>query len=177
MKAANENNGGWFFGCLTVESIKTLYRELAKKHHPDLGGDTATMQDINAAYLAALKGCDGQRSHDAENKEHTYRYNEETETAVMNKVMELVRAVPASVRVALIGCWIWIMGTTREDTTTRAALKAAGCMWHAKRSAWYWRPLEWRHRGRQSRGSLSHLAARYGCRVFDPQSETAAAMA
>ena len=77
-----------------------------------------------------------------------------------------MRALPHDCRTTKAACGQW-----------RAALKAAGCMWHAKRSAWYWRPPEWRHRGRQSRGSLSHLAARYGCRVFDPQSETAAAMA
>jgi len=30
--------------------IKTGWRELTKKHHPDVGGSTADMQEINAAY-------------------------------------------------------------------------------------------------------------------------------
>ncbi len=32
------------------EVVKAAYRALAMKHHPDKGGDTATMQTINDAY-------------------------------------------------------------------------------------------------------------------------------
>lgn len=34
----------------TQEEIKSAYRKLAAKHHPDRGGDTATFQKIQAAY-------------------------------------------------------------------------------------------------------------------------------
>ena len=156
----------WFENCRTVETIKARFRELAMQHHPDRGGETRTMQDINAAYQAALKVCDGQVSHDAENRAHEYHYNEERETAAAAKVWELLKLLPAGVELYLIGLWIWIQGTTREDRATQAALKTAGCMWHSKRSCWYWRAPEQRHWGRQSRGSLAHLAWRYGCRTF-----------
>lgn len=36
------------------ENIEAQYRDLARKHHPDHGGDTATMARINAAYREAL---------------------------------------------------------------------------------------------------------------------------
>jgi len=32
------------------EEIKKVYRELCKKHHPDIGGDPDRMKEINAAY-------------------------------------------------------------------------------------------------------------------------------
>lgn len=32
--------------------VKTGWRELTKRHHPDVGGSTADMQEINAAYEA-----------------------------------------------------------------------------------------------------------------------------
>ncbi|MGH7472318.1 MAG: putative quorum-sensing-regulated virulence factor [Candidatus Methylomirabilales bacterium] len=35
--------------------IKTGYRELSKKMHPDVGGNTAQMQELNAAF-EALRG-------------------------------------------------------------------------------------------------------------------------
>lgn len=35
---------------LTWESLRAAYREAAKRHHPDVGGDNATMQKINDAY-------------------------------------------------------------------------------------------------------------------------------
>lgn len=34
----------------SAEEIKTAYRKLASKHHPDRGGDTAKFQEIQAAY-------------------------------------------------------------------------------------------------------------------------------
>lgn len=44
----------YFFDCQTVEAVKNLYRDLAKKYHPDLGGDTATMQAVNVEYGNAM---------------------------------------------------------------------------------------------------------------------------
>lgn len=35
---------------LTPESLRTAYRQAAKKYHPDVGGDNATMQRVNDAY-------------------------------------------------------------------------------------------------------------------------------
>jgi hypothetical protein len=32
--------------------VKTGYRELAKRHHPDCGGGTAEMREVNAAFEA-----------------------------------------------------------------------------------------------------------------------------
>lgn len=34
----------------TDEQIKTSYRELAKKYHPDVGGDPEKMKELNVAY-------------------------------------------------------------------------------------------------------------------------------
>jgi hypothetical protein len=37
-----------------AESVKQRYRELAREHHPDKGGDAAAMASINAAFRQAL---------------------------------------------------------------------------------------------------------------------------
>jgi len=161
----------WFQSTLTVETIKTEYRRLARLHHPDIGGDTSTMQEINAAYTAALFACNGQRSHDSQGREHTYTYNAEREQAIMDKLSELLEVLPTGVEVDLIGIWLWIVGTTKEDRATQKALKAAECKWHSKRKCWYWRPAECRHFGRQSRGSLAELAWKYGSKHFESQEE------
>jgi hypothetical protein len=156
----------YFSGLFTVEDVKVRYRELAKTHHPDIGGNTETMQAINAEYHATLARLDGQESTGTDGKRHRYTYQREREQAIMDKIAELLRVLPAGVEVLLIGLWVWIQGTSREDTETRAALKKAGCSWHGKRGCWYWRPEEMRHYGRQSRGNLMQLAWRYGCRGF-----------
>jgi len=40
----------WLRPGAPVEVIRAVYRALARLHHPDVGGDSATMQRINAAY-------------------------------------------------------------------------------------------------------------------------------
>lgn len=39
----------------TPETLKAEYRELVKIHHPDLGGNTADFQDLQAEYQQAIK--------------------------------------------------------------------------------------------------------------------------
>jgi len=44
-----------FSSCQTVSDVKKLYRELARKNHPDIGGSTTMMQRINDEYKKAMK--------------------------------------------------------------------------------------------------------------------------
>ena len=149
----------WFAGCTTADEIKKRFRELVFKHHPDKGGDTATMQDINEQYHAALKGQHEQSQGTTDNgRERTYYYNEQRENEAAAKLMELIKLrLPASVEIWLIGSWVWVWGDTKPH---KEKLKAAGLRWHSKRSAWYWHKpgkRTWR-----SNGSLEDLAAKYG---------------
>lgn len=45
----------YFDTCCTEHDAKAIYRRLSKIHHPDIGGDTATMAAINAEYSAFRK--------------------------------------------------------------------------------------------------------------------------
>jgi curved DNA-binding protein CbpA len=38
----------------SLSQIKERYRELARQHHPDAGGESEAMQEINAAYALLL---------------------------------------------------------------------------------------------------------------------------
>ncbi len=40
---------------ITKEDIRKQYRFLAKKNHPDIGGDAQKMERINAAYKLLMK--------------------------------------------------------------------------------------------------------------------------
>jgi DnaJ-class molecular chaperone len=41
----------WFKDVHTLDELRTMYRKLALLHHPDRGGSTADMQDINNEYV------------------------------------------------------------------------------------------------------------------------------
>ncbi len=43
---ATKNNENYFYGCETVEDCKARYKELAKKMHPDAGGNDEEFQEL-----------------------------------------------------------------------------------------------------------------------------------
>ena len=45
----------FFINCTSIEDVKQLYKKLALLHHPDKGGDTLTLQQINAKCQQILK--------------------------------------------------------------------------------------------------------------------------
>lgn len=156
----------FFINCQTVQEIKSLFRELAFKYHPDHGGDEETMKQLNNEYQAALKGCNGQKSYSKDEKgqerEHTYKYDESLEQETIdfiNKFLELNLELQADI----IGSWVWITGDTKPH---KEALKELGCRWHSARMCWYYRP-ESQKGYRGSGGSLEELASKYGCQNVD----------
>lgn len=151
----------YFEGFTTVAEIKKQYRKLCSIHHPDKGGNTETMQELNIQYKAALASADGQVSEGADGKEHTYRYNEATEQEIIDKINELLALNLSDVEIALIGTWIWITGNTKP---VKDLLKQAKCKWHSKRKCWFFSTQKKTRYNK--RASLSDLAETYGCSVF-----------
>lgn len=134
----------YFTGCNTPDEVRARYRKLAKENHPDLGGDTRTMQLINAAYEAALKamsGKDFRRTTPAPDGRETwhYTYDEQTEQEIMEAIAQVLKAVGdrPDITITLVGLWLWIVGNTRP---IKDDLKAIGCYWNRKREAWNWKP-------------------------------------
>ncbi len=149
---------------VTVEEIKSHYRRLAMMFHPDKGGDLELMKLLNAEYIVALKAADGRTSEGSDGKEHTYRFDETLEQAVIDKIDELLRERLQEVDISLIGTWIWVTGETKP---VKERLKAVGCKWHSVRECWFWNATPWK--GGRSRSDLSELAEKYGCKKFRPQ--------
>ena len=157
--------------CKTIHEIKTLYRTLAKKFHPDLtGNDGRIMQQINDLYHRLLKSCDGSTNKDETGKSRTYWYNQETEQEIIDKIAELFTArLSANVEIWLIGTWIWILNTDKE--LDRQKLKDLSCRWHRKRQCWYWQNAPFR--SYYSNTSLDSLARSYGCQQFTEEKQQA----
>ena len=49
-KQGDRDNMSYFVGVTSVSQLKIEYRRLAAKYHPDRGGDSRQMQEINAYY-------------------------------------------------------------------------------------------------------------------------------
>ncbi len=54
-KPRSQQQRGTFKNCVTKADVKKVYREKAKKHHPDVGGDPEVFMVLNTQYERALK--------------------------------------------------------------------------------------------------------------------------
>ena len=118
----------YFENISSLEELKKRYKILAFEHHPDRGGDTATMQTINAEYE---KFC--------ESPPFTYKYaSDKIDLLIYPEVISKLINLKGIV-IELIGAWLWVSGNT---IAYKKELKDAGFWFAPKKSMWYFRP-EW----------------------------------
>ena len=155
----------YFQGCINVAQVKTLFRELALRWHPDRGGDLRTMQTINAQYHEALKSLHKSESFDGSGEKRTYYYNEATENEIMTVVSALLSLRMPNVDIQIIGLYVWVTGDTRANKDSIKTVK--GMRYHSERQCWFFKPAALNnYKPRFSGKSLDDLADTYGRKSF-----------
>lgn len=147
----------YFANCKTLDELKKEYRRLAAIHHPDHGGDTATMQAINGEYSEAFARLKNQHNAAADEAHQTTETPEEFITIIS----QLLR-FPGLI-VELCGSWLWITG---ETYGIKDQLKAAGCRWSSSKKAWYWHHPEEGHRWHKGTATMSDIRTKYGSQTY-----------
>ena len=147
----------FFAACTTLDELKKEYRRLAMIHHPDHGGDTATMQAINGEYSEAFARLKDQHTAAADEAHQTT----ETPEEVITIISQLLR-FPGLI-VELCGSWLWITG---ETYAIKDQLKAAGCRWSSSKKAWYWHHPEEGHRWHKGTATMSDIRTKYGSQTY-----------
>lgn len=143
----------YFKDCQTIDQVKSLYRSLAKEHHPDKeGGDTATMQAINTEYaFACAKILKGENLSTEETQDEILKAEKYREA--LERISNLEGIV-----IELVGAWIWVTGNTFPY---RAVLKQSGYMFAHKKVAWYFRTDEFKTHSRHQL-TLEQIKSKYG---------------
>ena len=151
-----------FNTCKTLDELKKAYKAAAMQHHPDVGGSTAAMQQINAAYERKFEYLKGRQNTEAAadttGKTHATTENASDFIAIINALLRL-----DGLEIELCGRWLWIGGNTREH---KEALKAAGCRWSSTKKLWSWHFAEdgVYHRGKSK--SMAEIRSKYGSTSF-----------
>lgn len=154
----------WFETCYTLEEVKHMYRDLAKANHPDKGGDTATMQDINTQYIKAIayvarmeKNYKGQDRTESEIE--TEILQAEAYREAVNKIIHL-----QGIKIELVGCWLWVTGETKQHAAilNSQPQKFTYAKKRTDLSAWFFRTNEYKVTNRGQRMSLDAIRNKYG---------------
>jgi len=140
----------------TLEDLKMQYRQLAMIHHPDRGGDTEIMKEINAEYDTLFpKLKDVHKNKDGE----TYTASQassETSDNFKDLIDQLMKM--DDIVIEIIGCFVWVTGDTKPH---KEKLKSLKFRWHSKKKAWYLKPEDYRKRSHKDY-DLEEIRAMYG---------------
>ncbi|HWZ02152.1 MAG TPA: hypothetical protein VNX40_01005 [Mucilaginibacter sp.] len=147
----------WFNDCGTLEEVKATYKKLAKQYHPDLGGDTVTMQEINKEYaFASAKAIKGANLSEEETESEIL-----SSEAYRNAIEKIIYL--DGITIELVGYWLWVTGNTYP---VRATLKEAGFLFASKKLAWYFRTAEYKV-SKGGKKSLDEIRSKYGSEVLN----------
>lgn len=148
----------FFNGCTSLQELKMVYRQLAKKYHPDLGGDTETMKEINRQYELAFERMKYGSIHD---ENGTYTRQEKSSDFIV--IIDILSRIE-NITVELCGEWLWISG--KGTYAAKEILKKSGCMWSSKKKMWYWKPLESMPFINTKNVPMEKIRNKYGSRII-----------
>lgn len=124
------NTFRFFTNVETLEDLRTQYKKLAMKYHPDRGGSTEDMQQINAEYEQLLKEV-GPRRRNREGE----TYEKADYNPAADRFREIIdKIINFNITIEVCGCWIWIT----DGYEYRKELKELGFFWCSSKKKWAW---------------------------------------
>ena len=135
-------NTKFFTDCTTLEELKSTYKKLVMKHHPDRGGDHKTMVQINLEYEKLFEVL--KNTHKAKDGKTYTKATNEAPTDFINLINELIKMF--GIHIEVIGSFVWVSGETKPH---KDSLKAMGFRWHTAKKVWYKAPDDYVKRNRK----------------------------
>ena len=135
-----------FKGVDGINEAKKIYKTLAKKLHPDVGGSEELFKMLNAIYTNII-----------ENK--IYFSNESKFDLELEKIISKILHYEDIV-IEVVGSWIWLDGDTKP---IKDILKDLGFKWASKKKKWYYGEMKGRNLKPKS---MDDIKAKYGCETL-----------
>ena len=125
-----------------INEAKKVYKTLAKKLHPDVGGSEEEFKLLNAIYNDFI-----------ENK--IYFSNDFKIDLDLEKIISQILHFE-NITIELVGSWIWISGDTKE---IKDKLKELGFKWASKKKMWFYGEMKGRN---PQEKSMEEIKSKYG---------------
>ena len=134
-----------FKGIEGINEAKKIYKQLAKKLHPDVGGSDELFKMLNSIYTNILEN-------------GIYFSNEFKFDLEIEKIISQILHYE-NILIEVVGSWIWLSGDTKE---IKDKLKDLGFKWASKKKNWYYG--EMKHRNPREK-TLEEIKGKYGCKT------------
>ena len=110
-----------FKGIEGINEAKKIYKQLAKKLHPDVGGSDELFKMLNSIYTNILEN-------------GIYFSNEFKFDLEIEKIISQILHYE-NILIEVVGSWIWLSGDTKE---IKDKLKGLGFKWASKKKMWFY---------------------------------------
>jgi hypothetical protein len=161
----------YFQNCASLDEAKSLYRKLARENHPDFGGDTATMQEINRQWAeyqisgAKANARTRQTAAHAEGKKAAADFHDIDELGeILRAKVEALLNISPDLIVEVCGLWVWVTGETKAHKDQIKAVE--GMRYAHEKQAWYFAAVPSYNRTRRTMDEIRNM---HGSRTFSRQ--------
>ena len=140
---------------LTRKEMKSLFRKLSLKNHPDQGGDSEKMIIILEAFEVIKENYSFiiEKDKDFEEDKNYWVINDPEMEKIYKSIYHL-----EDIKIEICGYWMWVTGTTYPY---RKLFKESGLFYAKKKIAWYWKSPEKKSNGRGT-ATLEKIRKKYG---------------
>ncbi|MBL1242796.1 MAG: hypothetical protein COA39_000090 [Sulfurimonas sp.] len=131
-----------FKGLEGINEAKRVYKELAKKLHPDVGGSDEEFKVLNKVYNDFI--------------ENGLIIDDESEIDLeLEKIVSQILHYE-NIIIEVVGSWIWVSGDTKA---VKDILKGLGFKWAKKKVMWYYGEMKGRS---PEQKSMADIKNKYG---------------
>ena len=129
-----------------INEAKKIFKMLAKKLHPDVGGDTESFKILNAVYTNLI--------------EHKIYFSSDIKIDIeLEKIISLILHFE-NITIELVGSWIWVSGDTK---VIKEKLKELGFKWASKKKMWYFGEMKGKNLKPKS---MNEIKNKYGSKTM-----------
>ena len=141
-----------------IEDIKSQYKKLALRLHPDMGGSVEDMSRLNVEFDFCRK-----HNYNIHQSKDGGTYTDQTQDTpddVTNNFVDIIEQLihMEGLEIEICGSFLWIGGNTREH---KDELKSMGMRWAHKKKRWFLAPQGWKKKGRREL-SMSEIRGTFG---------------
>ena len=130
-----------FKGVEGINEAKKIYKTLAKKLHPDIGG-REEFKILNSVYTDLI--------------EHKIYFSNNIKIDIeLEKIISLILHFE-NITIELVGSWVWVSGDTKE---IKDKLKELGFKWASKKMMWYFGEMKSKN---PTQKTMEEIKSKYG---------------